>query len=89
MIGRHTVGEFDGGKKIAMAADLAKGAVERFNGVGGVNDLPDFGGKVASRPTKRGRAATHRVKIDRLATNRPRNQTPHSKVSHELTHFPL
>ena len=36
----------DGGKQVAVAADLAKRAVERFDGVGGVDDSPDLRGEV-------------------------------------------
>ena len=36
----------DSGKKIPVSADLAKRAVERFDGVGGVDDFPDLGREV-------------------------------------------
>lgn len=36
----------DGGKEVAVAADFAKGAVERLDGVGGVDDPADFRGEV-------------------------------------------
>lgn len=43
-------GRINSGKKIAVAADFSKRAVERFDCVGGVNDLADFLRAIATPP---------------------------------------